>query len=188
VEAQVAGGGGAPGARFGGIRNLRNFSIGRKWNSRPVRLVGMSTQQAAGTSLAFADGSFAPPTRLIRIALQAVATAVAWVLFVAGWIDVARGADQSLVVYTALAMFAVTIISLGITAWWIAHNMAIFRRKGPRRNLRTITFDRQKDFLGQELVADWDSLVASQKVRVSVRGNSKCFLEQHSRRDEPIYV
>jgi hypothetical protein len=148
----------------------------------------MSTQQAVGTSLAFADGSSVSSARLVRIALQATATGVAWVLFVAGWVDVARGADQILVVNTMLAIVAVIIISLSITALWIAHNIKIFRRKGPRTNLRTVTFDRQKDFLGQDLVANWDSLVTSQKVCVSVRGDRKCFLDQHSRRDELIHV
>jgi hypothetical protein len=45
-------------------------------------------------------------------------------------------------------------IVLGLTIWWINHNVAIYRRKGPRRARADVPANTRSDRLGRRLV--WD--------------------------------
>jgi hypothetical protein len=43
-------------------------------------------------------------------------------------------------------------IVLGLTMWWISHNVAISRRKGPRTGRPDVPADTESDRLGRRLV------------------------------------
>jgi hypothetical protein len=112
----------------------------------------------------------------LRSAAQSAVVALGWALFIAGWVKVGRGVTEGTVVSTLLLIVGVTVISLTVTIFWIAHNVSIFRRKGPRTNARDIDFEFDKDFLGRDLDADWDAVGRSSKILVAVREDFKSFV------------
>ena len=112
----------------------------------------------------------------LRSAGQGALVVLGWALFIASWVKVGRGVTGDTVVTTLLLVVGVAVISLSVTILWIAHNVSIFRRKGPRTNARDIDFEFNKDFLGRDLDADWDAVGQSSKILVAVREDFKSFV------------
>jgi hypothetical protein len=42
-------------------------------------------------------------------------------------------------------------ISVEVTLLWVRYNIGIFRRKGPRKNLPSVSEEREADYLGRRL-------------------------------------
>jgi hypothetical protein len=112
----------------------------------------------------------------LRFAAQSAVVAFGWALFIAGWVKVGRGVTGGTVVSTLLLVVGVAVFSLTVTIFWIAHNVSIFRRKGPRTSARDIDFEFEKDFLGRDLDADWGVVGRSSKILVAVREDFKSFV------------
>lgn len=136
----------------------------------------MSLQQVADSPLALLRGHWLRLTSVLQVAAQSALVVLGWALFIAGWVKVGRGVAVGTVVSTLLFIVAVTVISLTVTILWIAHNISIFRRKGPRTNARGAGFEFEKDFLGRDLDADWNAIGRSSKIRVVVREDRKTFV------------
>ena len=99
-----------------------------------------------------------------------------WLLFVALWYRVYR-ITTTLDITNAIT-YVVSIISvygLLVTAW-VLHNIAIFRRKGPRRGVRLLDYSAIHDRLGSYIVAAAD--IKEQKaITVTVSDGRKVFRE-----------
>lgn len=118
----------------------------------------------------------AHPTRLRspgRLAGHAVLVALGWLGFVWLWSLVLARPWESrdlrvLVVGTLLVAPALTVL-------WIAHNVGIYRRRGPRRRLAVVDAPYRRDFHGRAVVADFDALQRQPFVVVAIEGNRKCY-------------
>jgi hypothetical protein len=99
---------------------------------------------------------------------------LAWALLIAGWwITVSDGDFVDTRVLIALPALAVGVVAL--TAWWVRHNRAIYRRKGPRLAAPPGTHDWRYDRLGRLVLADEQRLRKASIVAVSVNGSFKRF-------------
>jgi hypothetical protein len=99
-----------------------------------------------------------------------------WLLFVAMWYRVywitTIGDVKDAVAYLAGITAAYSVL---VTAW-VLHNIAIYRRKGPRREVRTLDFSSIHDRLGSYIIAPTD-IRLKQAITVSVAGGQKVFSE-----------
>ena len=109
-----------------------------------------------------------------------------WVLFGWLWLDLVRGgkASRAAVSITALHVAAVAAGVLVVTLVWVAHNIDIHRRKGPRRGRPVRPPRTDVDRLGRPVA--WDlpgrhaGALAAPHLIVTVEGDRKTY-----RRAEP---
>ena len=79
---------------------------------------------------------------------------VLWIGFVLLWWKVLRNTLPDQFVFL-LAYFVSALIVYGtVVAFWILHNLRIYRVKGPRKNTRHLTCDLSHDYLNRTLVID----------------------------------
>ena len=94
-----------------------------------------------------------PPTqagagrRLFHL-LMAVA---GWALFLWWWWLVLGRTDPAEVRFTAIFIVVTLALCVGVTALWAAHNISIFRRRGPRTRVRDVKYDFSRDRLGRSV-------------------------------------
>lgn len=103
--------------------------------------------------------------------------AVAWGLFVVGWIQVARHTSLATVTFSATLVTVVLVSVVLVTAWWVRHNVAIFRRKGPRRGLPRVERLVTADFLGRELAGEWREVRSAPAVVITITEGRKQFVD-----------
>lgn len=104
-------------------------------------------------------------------------------MFIAMWAKVLSITSTATMLRTVTFIVGALAIVLFINKVWVDHNVAIYRRKGPRTGVRRVSPDWSEDFLGRALAADWSSVVMSPRVDVVVRGDRKFFV--HSQSDRP---
>jgi len=108
---------------------------------------------------------------VVRLVVVGILT---WALLLAGWwITVSDGNFVDTRVLIALPVLAGVVAAL--TAWWVRHNRAIYRHKGPRRAVPPGTHDWRYDRLGRLVLADEQRLREANIVAVSVNGSFKRF-------------
>jgi hypothetical protein len=87
----------------------------------------------------------------VRRAFHTLVSLAGWVLFVYWWWIVFRRVSPVEVRFTmwfiGLALVAIVLS----TALWAAHNVRVFRRKGPRTKLREIAEDYSHDTVGRRV-------------------------------------
>ena len=105
-----------------------------------------------------------------------MAIAAGWGVFAWSWLRVAGRTPAATAVWGVLAVAVITVVTVGLTTWWIAHNLRIYRRKGPRRSVPLAMPDYRSDFLGRSLQADWLLLRRSSVVVVRVDDEGKRFV------------
>jgi len=99
-----------------------------------------------------------------------------WLLFVALWYRV-YGITSIVDVTMAITYLIVTISLYGIVVTvWVLHNIAIFRKKGPRTHVRSLTYSAIHDRLGSYIVAKPD-VNEKQTLTISVADGRKTFSE-----------
>jgi hypothetical protein len=91
-----------------------------------------------------------------HVLLHALALVAGWGLFAGSWwlvLDQPRDtADLRHLILGAV------IVMPAITLTWIAHNLGIYRRKGPRRAVAPVPLRYDVDFNGRRIEADWPAL------------------------------
>ena len=101
-------------------------------------------------------------------------TAVLWYLL---WIQ-HKATRASLLVSATRVAICLGIV-LGLTMWWISHNVGISRRKGPRTGRAALPPNTHNDRLGRRLVWDLDGGVedapAAGHLVVDIDGNVKTY-------------
>ena len=109
-----------------------------------------------------------------RRLLHLLLIAAGWALFIWGWLRVTAGRPElgELRVLMLSALLVVPVLTLG----WVAHNVGIHRRKGPRRTVPAAPPRPAVDFNGRRLTADWASLVASRRIDIVLDGDAKRFV------------
>ena len=102
----------------------------------------------------------------------------AWVAFGAFWVKVGLETPLSLAVQTAVGLAVTLAVSVAVTSWWVRHNLAIYRRRGPRKQVPQATMAFVEDFLGRRLDADWDRLRDAPTITVTIDGGRKVYRPQ----------
>jgi hypothetical protein len=105
--------------------------------------------------------------------LHVVVVAAGWFLFGWAWLLVGRDLPD----YGVLAwmIVATLIISPAVTLYWVLHNLAIFKLKGPRRQLPDTKAEYLRDWAGRPVVADWDTLRTAHITVIGVVDSRKLY-------------
>jgi hypothetical protein len=113
--------------------------------------------------------------RTFRSFLQWVTVSAGWAAFGWSWVRVAGETPASTMIWSIAAIAIIAIVIVSTTLGWIAHNLRIYRRKGPRRAVPQVQREFKRDFLGRELNADWLALYDAALIAVVVVEDRKSF-------------
>lgn len=108
-----------------------------------------------------------------RRLVHVVIVAAGWLLFGWAWLRVGRDLHD----YGVLAwmIIATLVISPAVTLYWVLHNLALFKLKGPRRRLPEAKADYLQDWVGRPVVADWDMLRTARITVIGVVDGQKLY-------------
>ena len=116
-----------------------------------------------------------PPVTIKGI-LHALLAVLTWVLFVTWWNQVIPQVTVEDASMAFLVIFLTFLICSVLTLLWVRYNVGIFRRKGPRKNLPTVSEEREADYLGRRLDhPGYDLLKGASLVVVSREEDRKNF-------------
>lgn len=92
-----------------------------------------------------------PPTQAGtgRRLLHLLIALAGWALFLWWWWLVLGRTDPQEVRFTGIFILATLVLCVVMTGLWAAHNVAIFKRRGPRKRVRDVTYDFSRDRLGR---------------------------------------
>jgi hypothetical protein len=105
---------------------------------------------------------------------HAVLIAVGWLAFFWFWVIVLGRPWGSLDLWLLIVVPLVT--APAVTGIWILHNLAIYRRKGPRRAVRTVDLSYSIDFYGRRVAADWANLASQRRIDIVIDGDVKRYV------------
>lgn len=107
--------------------------------------------------------------RLIHL----VVIVAGWLLFGWGWYLVAgRPWDTASLVILVVGSL---VVLPTLTLLWIAHNLGIHRRKGPRQTVRQADAAYLHDWNGREVQADWPALAGRRTIVISIEDGRKVY-------------
>jgi hypothetical protein len=116
------------------------------------------------------------PRSRARTLLQPVLLTAAWLLFAWSWSEVLGKTSPSAMRSSAILVGVAFVSVVAVTWWWIAHNLRIYRKKGPRKSVPAVQRDFSKDFLGRVLPDDLGLLERAPLLVIVSRGERKRFL------------
>lgn len=91
-----------------------------------------------------------------HVLLHALVLVAGWGLFAGSWwLVLQRPRDTA---GLSQLVIGAVIVMPAITLAWIAHNIGIHRRKGPRRGVAPVPLRYDVDFNGRRIEADWPAL------------------------------
>jgi hypothetical protein len=118
-----------------------------------------------------------------RTRLQAVLVLPLWLAFAVGWWRVLRNWPASDLV-RSFELLAVIAALYGLAlALWIRHNLSIYRRKGPRLAVRTLTVDYSRDALGQPVRSAQPGMLDAQHITIETAAGEKLYRPSQAARD-----
>ena len=103
-----------------------------------------------------------------------VVLALLWLLFVGLWFRVYLVTTVSDVAQAGMLLSGVLVAYCFVVASWVFHNIAIYRRKGPRTGVRMVRYSSIHDSLGHYLRYQTD-LRKTQSMAVDIVDNAKVF-------------
>jgi len=116
------------------------------------------------------------PRVTIRGIFHASLVILTWILFVYWWNQVIPQVSVEDASMAFLVIFLTFLICSVLTLLWVRYNVGIFRRKGPRKNLPTVSEEREADYLGRRLDhPGYDFLKNAPRVVVSREEDRKNF-------------
>jgi hypothetical protein len=115
------------------------------------------------------------PKRRARV-LRSFLLGAAWALFVWSWVEVLGETSPDAMRASAILVGSAFVTVVAVTWWWIAHNLRIYRKKGPRKSVPAVRRDFSTDFLGRVLPDDLGLLERAPLLVVVSRGERKRFL------------
>ena len=108
--------------------------------------------------------------------LRSLFVVLLWLLFVALWYRVYGITTVSDLTGAFTYVTGIIIVYGIVITAWILHNIAIFRRKGPRRGVLHLEFAAIHDRLGSYIVAP-PNIKQTQSIVVNVSDGRKIFTE-----------
>lgn len=115
----------------------------------------------------------APLPSAPRTLLHLLAIVAGWALFVWGWVEVASRPWQMRELW--LLIIGALVVLPALTAAWILHNFALFRRKGPRRTVPVAERPYDRDWAQRPVQADWAALAGASAIAVEIEAGIKRF-------------
>lgn len=103
-----------------------------------------------------------------REPMHAVVAGLGWLGFVWLWWDVVVETSGAEVLRAVLLVVVLLLVVVPVNLGWVAHNVAIFRRKGPRTGLPSVSLDYEQDWTGRRVVADDAAVRDARLVEVDV--------------------
>jgi hypothetical protein len=97
------------------------------------------------------NSSPSTPRMTIKGILHALLAVLTWILFISWWNQVIPQITVEDASMAFLVIFLTFLICSVLTLLWVRHNVGIFRRKGPRKNLPPVFDERETDYLGRKL-------------------------------------
>jgi len=104
-----------------------------------------------------------------------VVSIVGWTLFIWAWYVVFYRRTPLQTLRGILVPGAFLVLVNVITFIWVRHNLAIYRRKGPRQALRLVEEDWSTDYFGRRLDAEWDDVREGRLIDLDVADRQKVF-------------
>lgn len=98
-----------------------------------------------------------------------------WLLFAWSWQRVT--ADRPEIGELFWLLVAALMVVPVLTLSWVAHNVGIYRRKGPRRAVTPVSPHVERDFNGRRISADWPQLQQSRRIEIVVDDEHKRFVD-----------
>lgn len=109
-----------------------------------------------------------------RAVLHAGLVLAGWGLFAWCWFDVTRRPNEVSDLWRL--MIAAALLLPVVTIAWVAHNVGIHRRKGPRRSARPVSARYTQDFNGRPVQADWAALAHAGYIEIELDASgAKCY-------------
>lgn len=109
----------------------------------------------------------------LRVVGHVILVVAGWVIFFYWWYLVAiRGWAETQV---ALIIFVTLFLAPAITLGWVAHNLGIFKRKGPRKGVPKVAMDYERDWNQRQVVADWAALGEAGVIALTVVDDRKLY-------------
>ena len=106
------------------------------------------------------------PRLTIKGIFHAFLVVLTWILFAYWWNQVIPQITVEDASMAFLVIFLTVLATSVLTLLWVRHNIGIFRRKGPRKNLPAVSEHRDNDYLGRSLEhPGYDSLKIAPVVR-----------------------
>ncbi|MCA0240965.1 MAG: hypothetical protein LCI02_08885 [Proteobacteria bacterium] len=127
-----------------------------------------------GTGEVAASPGPAQPLPPLRRLLHALLIVLGWLLFAWSWLRVT--ADRPAVGELKWLMLAALLVVPVLTLSWVAHNVGIYRRKGPRRAVTPVAVQHDVDFNGRRIEADWPALASARCIEIVIDGEAKRFV------------
>ncbi len=141
----------------------------------PVDAHSLPARSAPAPGGASAAGPAAASVVWRRRLAHSLLIALGWLLFAWSWHRVTT--DRPEVGELRVLMVAAVIVVPLLTLSWVAHNVGIYRRKGPRKAGRAVPLHYEQDFNGRTIDADFDRLACARRIDVVVDGGVKRFVE-----------
>lgn len=140
---------------------------------RPARTAGGESARPGWREALSPQGGHVPlPPR--RRVLHALVIVAGWLLFAWSWHRVT--ADKPELGELRLLMLGALAVVPPLTLGWVAHNVGIHRRKGPRRSVPAVALRYDTDFNGRRIEADWTLLAHARRIDIVVEGDRKRFV------------
>lgn len=98
-----------------------------------------------------------------------------WLLFAWSWQRVT--ADRPEIGELFWLLVAALMVVPVLTLSWVAHNVGIYRRKGPRREVTPVSLHFDRDFNGRRITADWSKLERSRRIEIVLDSGHKRFVD-----------
>jgi hypothetical protein len=109
----------------------------------------------------------------LRVAGHVILVVAGWFIFFYWWYLVAiRGWAETQV---ALLIFVTLFAAPAVTLGWVAHNLGIFKRKGPRKGVPPVAMDYAHDWNQRRVVADWATLGEAGVIALTVVDDRKLY-------------
>jgi len=97
-----------------------------------------------------------------------------WLLFFGFWWHVLT--TQSISHREIVMLIAGSLILFPLlTLYWVLHNRAIYKAKGPRRQVRVVEEQYSRDWEGRSMVGEWSVLRNARTILVLIGSENKVF-------------
>lgn len=110
-----------------------------------------------------------------RRLLHGLLIILGWLLF--GWSWMRVTADRPEIGELRVLMIGAVVVVPLLTLSWVAHNVGIYRRKGPRKAGQPVPLRYEQDFNGRTIAADFDRLVNARRIDVVIEDGVKRFVD-----------
>lgn len=113
-----------------------------------------------------------PKLKWFQVITHSILIIIAWALYFCLWKTVLQVAPERVEFGIILILFSF-FIGLLATLYWVYHNVWLFRRKGPRKDVQHIEYSYDHDWNGHEVHAIWEKVKNLPMIHVHIDHEKK---------------